>query len=599
MAGKRVGTSILLISVSILLSLVSLQVQAARTITGVIWDTAKKPVPNVQVYAWDKDEFPGDDGWWPDMSHLKNDHNGSANDLLGKAVTDAHGRYKITYNGGHWDPALSHADTRWRPDIYITVEIPVRGHNTIEGRSTVRPDHRLREDLTINIPDRCAVCSSQDKRRNVDSKITVENMTAFDPSLHGFGFNNDKRQVCVLPSCKSENIPILKGFPKEFQDAIKKIGSFNWALCGGFSVTALKRFMEQDCNNNKVKLVYDPVAGKMKLPAHLKEEMLQNHVEAFLTTKPGDAPKGLWFLVWQALPDRVTPPNVIHSIGSLTKGEWFHEIKPELDKQLPVVIGLITVKTSFPDFDSLTKNHIVLAVGYSEDKFRNEVTLYVYDPNYHDRLSRIIFNTQLRHSYLNIEQLVRNRPDPSNLLGDPRTEKKVNIRGFFSMVKSGLAYWPYGGQKCRADLKVASIAVSTQGTGTARLARASVRLESVKLRRRKPVDVPVSDLIPSATLSCDVKGSNGFERKVPPAKLSMVFYDETADAHRRFQDVAMSIGSFPTDGKYTIGCYVDPTIAPPFSDPDTRNNFTAEQFTLSKTSSEAIRIPYERHLNGP
>ena len=47
----------------------------------------------------------------------------SNDDLMGAAFTDANGHYAISYRGGDWDTALPGL-TSWRPDIYVTVEVP-------------------------------------------------------------------------------------------------------------------------------------------------------------------------------------------------------------------------------------------------------------------------------------------------------------------------------------------------------------------------------------------------------------------------------------------------------------------------------------------
>src|SRR3989442_8457063 len=60
----------------------------------------------------------------------------------------------------------------------------------------------------------------------------VNNQTWFDPDTHGWPFENDARKVCAAPTCQIEN------------RVIRNAVTFRGALCGGMSLSALRRFTE-------------------------------------------------------------------------------------------------------------------------------------------------------------------------------------------------------------------------------------------------------------------------------------------------------------------------------------------------------------------
>ncbi len=59
----------------------------------------------------------------------------------------------------------------------------------------------------------------------------VMRATWFDPDTHGWSFQNDAFKVCAAPTCQGEN-------------GMGDVLTFRWALCGGMSLSALRRFME-------------------------------------------------------------------------------------------------------------------------------------------------------------------------------------------------------------------------------------------------------------------------------------------------------------------------------------------------------------------
>jgi len=91
----------------IFLAFLPLICSAKRTISGKITDKNGNPIRNARVRAYDSDF-------------------GSSDDLMKTVYTDNNGRYTLTFEGKHWDPA-PHWWTIWCPDIYIWVSIRVNG----------------------------------------------------------------------------------------------------------------------------------------------------------------------------------------------------------------------------------------------------------------------------------------------------------------------------------------------------------------------------------------------------------------------------------------------------------------------------------------
>lgn len=550
---------------------------ATRKISGVIRDEAGNSLSGVLVKAFDQDVC--DDVinpfFWDRRHEIKHDNNGAENDLMGSDYTDSSGNYEITYTGanipgdgsGHWDPCVHHGDIRWRPDIYIMVELTVRGKPTRIGRSEVTMNQRTRYDLIINIPD----SSPGNHKENIDENVTTFKKSGFDPKLHGFSFPNIPRHVCVFPTCKEENIGFLS-----------EVVSFNWALCGGMSLTAMKRYLDLNCNNYSVQLT-----SNEKLPAELKQEIVQNQIDTLTYTRQVgggvNLPYATWFLDWQAAPNYPTKcGGILHCIGFRTKGEWRNFIKPELDKKLPVVIGLIYVSSDVYDFDSVTKNHQVLAVGYEENKYFNEIKIFAYDPNYPGGLTEIIFNDGAPRSQLNIEHIVPFELDSS---GQP-IRPPLPLRGFFMNSRTGLSSWPYGNKNCKADVKMDSVSIKlSYSFFYRRFSRATVTAEvdlsSVVIDRSFPVDKPVSDIIPILVIECNLCGGpEGIDKKYRKW-LSNAFFDLSNKRHKQKETLQFRLGSLYY-GQYSLTCYADPEYSPAqkLLDPNLSNNSKTINFEV-------------------
>ena len=103
-------------------------------ITGTITTMSGQPAVGFKVKAFDRD-----------------DATGGKDDPMGEATTDAQGRYSIgPYAGKAWDTKLP-GGTSWRPDIYIRVYQMIGGRWVVVKQSGTLEDHRLADDVTINL----------------------------------------------------------------------------------------------------------------------------------------------------------------------------------------------------------------------------------------------------------------------------------------------------------------------------------------------------------------------------------------------------------------------------------------------------------------
>jgi hypothetical protein len=274
----------------------------ARTVLGIVRDTNGSPLPNLRVRAWDEDS-PSDD------------------DLMGAAFTDSNGHYTISYRGGDWDTALP-GMTTWRPDIYVTVEVPNNsGGYTRIARSRTYHDHKLGNDLTVDF---------------VVQPLPTGPLTkviAFDPKRHGFHFSNN----AMSPPC-----------------------------CGGMSAGALNRF-----NNNAP-------APAVTTPPPTGDSL---YLEIF-NRQVGTLPPEVLATIgtWQMSPDEPNPPFGLHSLSFRTKQQW-PGLCNRINNNKPTVLVLIETE----GVTDPSKNHQVLAFGYEWNPTTKDLKIYIYDPNYPDQ----------------------------------------------------------------------------------------------------------------------------------------------------------------------------------------------------------------------
>ncbi|MEN8123246.1 MAG: hemopexin repeat-containing protein [Bacteroidota bacterium] len=343
---------------------------AKRTINGTVkFRETNQPVHFALIKAWDADIDEAD--------------------KMCNTQTGGDGKYWMRYAGGPWDSAIG---TAFRPDIVVGVFVKARDNRW--SRVYKSPEHTnhtmsraLTENVSIHPPD-----------------TFVENHTSFDPTVHGFGFDNKKFVVCGLPSCHYEHFE----FPMEIIDEmaaiifeyLKNIFTFNWALCGGMCLSALRRY----------KRGQSPPMPEFS--AEVKEELVRCQCDTLFNQSPHTWAK---IIVWQAMPNY--PDTVaLHTIGYNTISEWI-KLKKSIDRGNPKILCLIRVGPTNAPFE-VADNHQVVAIGYKQNLYNNEVEVFVYDPNYNGKTSSILFNTQLPQNYINANQITNG-------------EENKTVRGFF------------------------------------------------------------------------------------------------------------------------------------------------------------------------
>jgi hypothetical protein len=177
----------------------------------------------------------------------------------------------------------------------------------------------------------------------------------FLPSRHGFAFDNawPDQPAVVLPT--------------PFGDIA--IGNAGGGLCGGMAFAALDYWLAGQAPGPDRPSAGDP------LYRYIVNRLIDSwHVPAGVAQ----------YYQWMSLPDG---DNVIKLFGRQVITErglgWrtvrvqWPQIKKDLDRGLPVPIGVVTVASKNPK--DLALNHQVLAFGYRPDG--SHVTVRVYDPN--------------------------------------------------------------------------------------------------------------------------------------------------------------------------------------------------------------------------
>jgi hypothetical protein len=177
----------------------------------------------------------------------------------------------------------------------------------------------------------------------------------FLPSRHAFAFDNawPDQPAVVLPT--------------PFGDI--GIGNAGGGLCGGMVFAALDYWLA-----GRLPGVERPPAG-----APLYRYIVNRLIDSW------HVPVGIaQYYQWMALPDA---DRVIKLFGHQVVAErglrWrtvevqWPQIKKDLDRGLPVPVGVVTVASKNPK--DLALNHQVLVFGYRADG--SDVTVRVYDPN--------------------------------------------------------------------------------------------------------------------------------------------------------------------------------------------------------------------------
>ena len=379
------------------------QAHAVRLVSGTVVDRSGQPAPGLNVIVWDVN---------PGMN---------TNIVLGEGVTNAQGRFSIRYRN-YADPGLF--DTN--PDIRVTVETQARyatgnwfdqpGADTF-GTSTTSNDDGERTTLAW-WPGFNAQINDWDSNQDIAIPaplLTVERntweavRTAFDPLVHGFSFDNPKRNICWGPTC---------------QGIWGDLFRTQQTLCGGMSLTTLKKFAEGRCDTY---LRYSEIPADnddgARLPAALKEEIVTNQISTFVYDPYVDAPNLqamlaalganlssmtlplFRFLEWQAKQDE-PGQHPGPTIGAATKSEWPRIREHLRQRRLPAVLGLVHERAAplnVFDIDLAARNHQVLVIGYDYSPYYRTATLYIYDPNHPGQIRELRFKEQLKHSRMHID----------------------------------------------------------------------------------------------------------------------------------------------------------------------------------------------------
>jgi hypothetical protein len=191
----------------------------------------------------------------------------------------------------------------------------------------------------------------------------IRQMTDFLPSLNGFHFDNS-----------FEAVPPLKIIGDlRYGDASK-------GLCGGMVYAALDYFI---AGLDLPKIPKEDLSQKYGSPMHgpLFDYIGKRLFSSF------DPPAGVWNfieLMHADFPDFKARKGALgldprSRAWRMVRQEW-PNVKTKLDFGQPCPLGLICVVSN--DLKRLGENHQVLAYGY--DLVGNDLTLFIYDPNYHD-----------------------------------------------------------------------------------------------------------------------------------------------------------------------------------------------------------------------
>ncbi len=177
--------------------------------------------------------------------------------------------------------------------------------------------------------------------------------TAFIVNVHGWQFENAGFRLCETAECVVEHGGAL--IPAQFLST-----TYPWALCGGMSLSALRRFREAR-----------PVE---QLSYEVKDELRNAQVETVNVSTNT-------FWRYTSRLARVRP-----TLGQSTNQYW-QIVKQSIDKGEPIILGLIYARSRLPH--DVFKNHQVLAIGYETRGTERPISIIVYDPNFPAEESRI------------------------------------------------------------------------------------------------------------------------------------------------------------------------------------------------------------------
>ncbi len=195
-------------------------------------------------------------------------------------------------------------------------------------------------------------------------KPVTRQMTAFLPSEHGFHFDN----------CFEAVPPLTLIGELKYGDASK-------GMCGGMVYAALDYF---SAGLEIPVIPFRDLSLRYGSPLHgqVFDYIGQRLFSSF------DLPTGVTNYIELMQPGFPDAQPLRGSLGlaprsrawRMVRQEW-PVIKRKLDAGQPCPLGLVCVETT--DISRLGENHQVLAYGY--DLSGTDLTLFIYDPNWHDR----------------------------------------------------------------------------------------------------------------------------------------------------------------------------------------------------------------------
>jgi hypothetical protein len=370
-------------------------------VSGRVVDGRGRPVAGLTVKVWDVN--PGV----------------NTNVELGSAKTNANGAFFVQ-GKPYLDPPDAFGGGTF-PDVRVTFETEVAYARSATRRSAQDPMPYWQPGVHGLGPGRSALGRTSrvgvwpapnkeqrdhDPSRPIDIgtfRVPVNEWervrTTFDPSKHGISFVNRDVNICWGPTCQ----PPWRSWFNTRQ-----------ALCGGFSLVSLKRFVDRRCDTYQAPFFQRPPGDK--LGANLKKMLVEHQLETFFFGTYHDGAFDIWqqlpqfginalrFLEWQAKQD-VPHQQLGNTIGASTKIEWA-KVRQELSsRRLPVIIGQVNARAAphnLLDIDIATRNHQVLAIGYDYNPFSGAVTIYIYDPNFPGAIKQLELNERLHHSQMYI-----------------------------------------------------------------------------------------------------------------------------------------------------------------------------------------------------
>ena len=222
--------------------------------------------------------------------------------------------------------------------------------------------------------------------------------TAFDPSVHGFGFRNRFAGSHVIAElARQDRIAEIIGIdvPGPLRSALGLASHAEFwdgfGLCGGMAWASLDNFEADRISERET----DSAAPGTPLFTRLVTRQADSFQRTRLIAR---------LLEWSALPSSSAWWGFwMDSVGRrVTNWEW-PLLRASLDGGRPRALCLMRSKR----LDQISRNHQVVAIGYTEDAGR--ISLSLYDPNHPGDTPTITFTTT---SFLNRIEIVQSTGEP-------------------------------------------------------------------------------------------------------------------------------------------------------------------------------------------